>query len=233
MRALFFLGLLALAGRALASPPSDYLVLPVDTATEKLTLFMHDAQGQPYRSLERVAAAVASSGGALRFAMNAGMYEEDGSPVGLLVIDGKQLAPLNRRDAWGNFYLKPNGVFALTRQGPRVVATEEYPDIAAEVVLATQSGPMLLKDGVIHPRFLPDSTSRHVRNGVCAVGATAYFVMSRRAVTLYEFAVYFKDKLQCRDALYLDGSVSSVWDRTAGRIGLGFGLGPIIGVVER
>lgn len=226
------LGLQLLLGCASAHAADDFIVIPVDTAKERLVLFLADEQGVPYRSLERVAAAVAGKGKQLRFAMNAGMYEEDGSPVGLLVIDGKEVAPLNRRNAGGNFYMKPNGVFALTDRGPRVVATEDYPSIAKDVRLATQSGPMLVKGGAIHPRFLPDSTSRHIRNGVCALGGTAYFVISRRPVTLYEFASYFKDTLHCRDALYLDGSVSSLYDQSAGRLGLGMQLGPIIGVVQ-
>lgn len=210
----------------------DYIVIPVDTARERLVLFLADDKGVPYRSLERVAAAVAGKGKQLRFAMNAGMYQEDGRPVGLLVIDGRQVAPLNRRNAGGNFYMKPNGVFALTSRGPRVVATDDYPAIAGDVSLATQSGPMLLAKGRIHPRFDPDSRSRYIRNGVCAVGRTAYFVISRRPVTFYAFASYFKDALRCKDALYLDGSISSLYDRTAGRLGLGMELGPIIGVVE-
>lgn len=222
------LGLACAAARA----QDDYIVLPVDTSREKLALFLGDETGKPYRSLERVAGAVAGSGGELRFAMNAGMYEADGSPVGLLVIDGKEIAPLNRRRAGGNFYMKPNGVFALTRSGPRVVATEDYPKIARKVILATQSGPMLVKDGALHPRFDPVSTSRYIRNGVCAVGRTAYFVISRRPVTFHEFGSYFKDVLKCRDALYLDGSISSLWDRELGQLGLGLGLGPIIGVVK-
>lgn len=226
------LALQLLLGCAWAHAADDYIVIPVDTAKERLALFLADEQGVPYRSLERVAAAVASKGKQLRFAMNAGMYQEDGRPVGLLVIDGKQLAPLNRRNAGGNFYMKPNGVFALTSRGPRVVATEDYPSIARDVRLATQSGPMLVKDGVINPRFMPDSTSRHIRNGVCARGGTAYFVISRRPVNLHAFASYFKDRLGCRDALYLDGSVSSLYDRSAGSLGLGMGLGPIIGVVR-
>jgi uncharacterized protein YigE (DUF2233 family) len=91
---------------------------------------------------------------------------------------------------------------------------------------------MLVIDGKLHPRFDPHSTSLNIRNGVCAVGATAYFVISRRPVNFYDFASYFKDVLHCRNALYLDGSISSLVDRQAGRVGWGMGLGPIIGVVQ-
>ena len=63
----------------------------------------------------------------LVFAMNAGMYQPDLSPVGLFVAAGQELAPLNAANGSGNFFLKPNGVFAVTATGARVVESSEYP----------------------------------------------------------------------------------------------------------
>jgi uncharacterized protein YigE (DUF2233 family) len=145
----------ALGPGAGAAPPDrpveegGVTVIPVDTAIRQPALFLKDEQGRPLRSFDRLAAYLARSGRRLRFAMNAGMYEENGDPVGLLVIDGKTIRPLNRRDAKGNFYLKPNGVFALTEAGPRVVAAEDYAGLGSRVRFATQSGPLLVRDGTI------------------------------------------------------------------------------------
>jgi uncharacterized protein YigE (DUF2233 family) len=53
--------------------------------------------------------------------MNAGMYLQDQSPQGLCIIEGKQMRPLNSDSGYGNFYLKPNGVFYLIKQGKAFV----------------------------------------------------------------------------------------------------------------
>ena len=94
------------------------------------------------------------------------MYDEAGQPIGLLVMDGKQVHAINRRKGGGNFHLLPNGVFLIRKDGrPEVVASDAYkssPDIA----FATQSGPMLVIDGKLHPAFDADGESRYVRNGV-------------------------------------------------------------------
>ena len=49
--------------------------------------------------------------------MNAGMFGEDLKPIGLYVEDGVQAKRLNRRDGYGNFHLKPNGVFYVNGSG--------------------------------------------------------------------------------------------------------------------
>ena len=54
--------------------------------------------------------------------MNAGMFHPDHSPVGLQIIDGTVRNPINTDDGQGNFFLKPNGVFALGEQGAVVQA---------------------------------------------------------------------------------------------------------------
>jgi uncharacterized protein YigE (DUF2233 family) len=164
--------------------------------------------------------------------MNAGMFQPDFSPVGLLVQDGKELAPLNLGKGAGNFFLKPNGVFLVAASGPRIVASEEYPALSQGVRLATQSGPLLVRRGVIHPAFSAASSSRLVRNGVGVSGKVAIFVVSEKPVTFYELARYFRDELQCPDALYFDGVVSSLYSEALGRSDAKAALGPIIGTVS-
>jgi len=221
----------ALAGLGATAQGGDlFTVVRVDAA--KLGLFWRDDQGQPLRRLDRLAAWQKTQGRALTFGMNAGMYHADASPVGLLVIGGRELAPLNLGDGQGNFFLKPNGVFLVDGQGAHVVDAVDYPALKDGVRLATQSGPLLLKGGQIHPAFRPSSASRYVRNGVCAQGREAVFVISERPVTFHEFASFLRDELHCQDALYLDGAVSSLWEPRLGRKDRWHELGPLFGVTE-
>lgn len=209
-----------------------FTVVTVDPAKQDLQLFLHDESGQPFKGFTRLAGWLEGRGKRLEFAVNAGMYHADFSPVGLLVIEGKQLAPLNLSEGTGNFFMKPNGVFLLTRQGPKVVPASSYAAADKDVLLATQSGPMLVNDGTIHPQFNPESQSRYVRNGVGVVNGKAIFVVSNHAVTFHEMAVHFRDVLRCKNALYLDGSVSSLYSRELGRNDAVAALGPILGVVR-
>lgn len=225
---------LALAVLAAAAQAGDlYTVVRVDLASQKLGLFWQDDRGQPLRRLDRLAAWLKGQGRTLTFGMNAGMYHADGGPVGMLVIDGRELAPLNLGEGSGNFFLKPNGVFLVGADGARVVDAADYAAMPRDGVrFATQSGPLLLKHGQMHPAFRASSASRFVRNGVCAAGAQATFVISERPVTFHEFASFLRDELHCQDALYLDGAVSSLWSPGLGRSDRWNELGPLLGVTE-
>lgn len=224
--------LLCVAAACARAQPAPYTVVTVDPGHEQLRLFLNDESGQPFNSFARLNAWLARQGRQLGFAMNAGMYHADFSPVGLLVIDGQEAAPLNLDDAFGNFFLKPNGVFFVGPGGPRVVESSQYPALAGGVRIATQSGPLLLRDGVIHPAFKPQSTSRHIRNGVGVANGRALFVISEVPVTFYEMALYMRDTLGCRDALYFDGSISALYDPALKRHDRGALLGPIIAVTR-
>src|SRR6185503_12407931 len=117
--------------------------------------FLKDESGAPFTSFHKVAQARAQHNEQLVFAMNAGMFREDYSPVGLLVTEGRQIHRLNQASGFGNFYLKPNGVFVLTASGPRIVETSEYGSLPDTVLLATQSGPLLLHGGQINSNLSP------------------------------------------------------------------------------
>ncbi|MET3440679.1 uncharacterized protein YigE (DUF2233 family) [Variovorax paradoxus] len=221
------------ATAAAAEDPPRYTVVRVDLRTERLELFLRDDTGLEFKSLERLDAWLAARNRQLVFGMNAGMYHADFSPVGLLVQDGREVAPLNLAPGAGNFFLKPNGVFLVSDAGPRVVESSEYPALLKKekgVRLATQSGPLLLRHGKVHPSFIPDSDSRKIRNGVGVSGHTAIFVISEQPVNFYEFALYFRDVLHCRDALYLDGTVSALHSPALRRSDITRDLGPILGV---
>jgi uncharacterized protein YigE (DUF2233 family) len=227
---LLFAGTLAFAARARAAEGDAMVVMPVDAAA--LRLFWTDEQGRPFRTFRRLDAWLRARGERLDVAMNAGMYHAGFAPVGLLVADGRTLAPIERGDGAGNFFLKPNGVFYVDAAGAHVVETSEFPADATGIRLATQSGPLLVRRGVIHPAFDPASRSRHVRNGVGVCDGRPVLVISRRKVTLHAFARYFRDTLGCADALYLDGAVSSLHSATLGRSDAHAKLGPILAVVR-
>ncbi len=161
---------LALRSLPCLADDARFTVIPVDTNKEKLALFLENESGSAFKRLDRLAAWLKRENKTLRFAMNAGMYHADFAPVGLLVIDGQERAPLNLDSGFGNFFLKPNGVFLLNEAGARVIASSEYAALADGVRMATQSGPLLLRNRVIHPAFIPTSASRLIRNGVGVAG---------------------------------------------------------------
>lgn len=148
-----------------------------------------------------------------RFAMNAGMYDDKFAPIGYTVIDGKQIKSLNLKNGAGNFHLMPNGVFWWNADGYHIDESQKFNHLLMDkkitpeqITYATQSGPMLVIDGQIHPDFDPKSDSQKIRNGVgvCQDG-TVKFVASDTWVTFYAFADFFKTTLQCNNALFLDG----------------------------
>jgi uncharacterized protein YigE (DUF2233 family) len=203
--------------------------------TDRLQLFLADAQGNVYGGLEALRKGLAAHGQTLVVAMNAGMYRPDYSPVGLFVVNERELAGLNRATGPGNFYQQPNGVFFLDDGAAKVVSTEEYGDASPHPQLATQSGPKLVHRGAIPSSsvFRSGSTSRKIRNGVCAPSpALVTLVISESPVTFVEFAQLLRDHLHCQDALYLDGSVSSLYSRDLQREDHRGPLGPILGVVK-
>jgi uncharacterized protein YigE (DUF2233 family) len=155
-----------------------YVVAHVDPAKERIELFPAPPEGNTFAYVERQVAARKKK---LVFATNGGMYQPDYSAVGLLVVKGKQLKPLNtaRNNPDFNFTTKPNGVFAITKHGARVVESSRYAQIANDTIEATQSGPALVLNGALHPGLKPSSTSRHVRNGVGVTkSGEAIFVIS-------------------------------------------------------
>ena len=160
--------------------------------------------------------------------MNAGMYDEDGRPIGLAIVDGKQKHSINRNKGGGNFHLMPNGVFQVRADGRAEIVTGKAWRPSPGIRFASQSGPMLVIDGRLHPAFEPDGTSRYVRNGVGIAPGGPLFVISEDPVSFGKFARFFRDKLKARNALFFDGAVSALWDPANGRRDITKPLGPMI-----
>ena len=195
----------------------DFTVVSLDLHREKLSLHWRDPDNdQPFSDIQTLREWGAANGKRLMFAANAGIYDQSYAPLGLFVENGKTLVPLNLfhgNPAAGNFSIRPNGVFAIYPDGHAAVRSS--PNFKADgkpADWATQSGPMLVIDGQINPQFIDDSNSTKWRSGVCA--RTPYqvvFVVSESPVNFHTFASLFLDKLGCRDALYLDGSISQFY----------------------
>ena len=220
--------------RTVQSDSRAYLVCAYPQKSDVRTFFA-DPDGEPFGTFTALSEALTARGERLVFAMNAGMYHPDFKPVGLYVEAGVQMKAANQRPGAGNFHMKPNGVFYVTRAGEAGVAeTGRFLARRTPVAYATQSGPMLVIDGRLHPRIREDGTSRKIRNGVgvCA-GGRAAFAISNEPVTFHEFAILFRDGLKCPDALYLDGSISAIYAPNLGRHDRWRPMGPIIGWVEK
>lgn len=183
--------------------------------------------GAPLRSLSRLGEQPGAE--TIVFATNGGMFDQNGLPIGLYVEEGEERRALNRKRGPGNFHLLPNGVFWVDAQGWHVATTDDYAAASRRPSAATQSGPMLLIDGQLHPKIAANGSSHYIRNavGVDANGS-AQFVISDDAVSFGRLARYMRDRRGCTNALYLDGSVSALWDPAGGRLDEGPRLGPLI-----
>jgi len=221
------------ACRDLQHLDASYTVCDFDPARADIRLYNQDLSGKPYGSFAALTTALWQQHRFIDFAMNGGMYQDDLSPVGLFVEEGIERRTISTAAGWGNFHLLPNGVFYIVDGKTGVMATDAYLKAGIKPRFATQSGPMLVIDGQIHPKFLADSDSFKLRNGVGVDrDGRVYFVLSNAPVRFYDFATLFRDRLDCPNALFLDGSISSAQIPERGRIDSWFPLGPIIAVVD-
>jgi len=211
---------------------TDDRFLSFSTTPASVTLYWKDAKGQPLKSLQNLKQFVESNGKTLQFAMNAGMYQTDNSPLGLYIENGVTHQKLNTRSGSGNFHMMPNGVFYITKDNHAVVCTTPDFAKATNVKFATQSGPMLLIDGATHPAFKQGSANLNIRNGVGILpDGRVLFAMSKEMVNFYDFAQYFAS-MGCTNALYLDGFVSRTYLPSQNSLQLDGNFGVMVGVVE-
>jgi len=210
----------------------SFTTCTVDATKEVLWLFHKDDVGNVFGQFSAVEASFDVE--TLAFAMNAGMYHEDRAPVGLYIEGGKVTQEIITSDGPGNFGLLPNGVFCINDTSARVIESLAYVAENPSCRDATQSGPMLVIDGELHPKFLPDGTSRLIRNGVGTTDdqTTAVFVISNDRVSFHEFGSFFRDHLGLNQALFLAGNVSRLHAPQLGRSDRGAMLGPIVGVID-
>jgi uncharacterized protein YigE (DUF2233 family) len=221
--------------RSIEYERNAYTVCEVDAREHTVRLYWKRADGTPYSYLSALPRAVGSGADSLLFATNAGMFDPALKPVGLYVENERELVPANTRSGYGNFHMKPNGVFYVSGNRAGVAETQTFLKQRPHADLATQSGPMLVINGRLHPRFDRRSTSLKARSGVGVRGdGKVVFAISQGEVSFDAFARLFRDGLNCPNALFLDGgSAPSLYAPALNRYGNIVPLGPMLAVFQR
>ena len=126
----------------------------------------------------------------IKCAMNGGIYNQEFHPLGLYAESGKILSKLNtRKNAYGNFYLQPNGIFFITKNSVGIMSTEKYLISKPNLMYATQSGPILFLNKKINTLFTKTSNNRLLRNAVCTLSnKEVLFAITKRDMNFYELS---------------------------------------------
>lgn len=220
--------------RDLEESGASYTICTYDARIDAIRLFLADDKNEVYGSFSALDSALARKGETLAFAMNAGMYDEARRPIGLYIEGGRMEKRANTASGAGNFHMKPNGVFWVEGARAGVTETQRFLKDRLRPAYATQSGPMLVIGGRINPRIHDSGTSEKIRNGVgVRDGHLVTFVISNQPVTFHAFAHLFRERLNCPDALFLDGSISGLYAPSLSRHDHFRPMGPIVGVVEK
>lgn len=214
-RILFALSLLPLsawaAGNcALSDPQLTLQSYTVNPQTERVKMYWQKENGEAWGSLAALLADIDDKG-QVQMAMNGGIYDKAYAPLGLYIEKGKQKVALNLATGEGNFFIRPGGVFYVAGDKFSIVRLEAF-KTSKKIQFAVQSGPILLENGGINPRILPNVASRKIRNGVgINKEGNAVFLLSQQPVNFYDFACYAKTKLNIEQLLYLDGTISHMY----------------------
>ncbi len=214
------------------SPTEDCYSYLINPKTAAFAFYWKDSKGNKIQTFQQLKNHLSNKHNKLLFAMNGGMFQQDYSPLGLYIENGKVLHPLNLKKGTGNFYMEPNGIFYLDKsKKAHVVCSSDFV-LTDSILYATQSGPMLLVNGVINSKFTQGSKNLYIRNGVgIKPDGTLLFAISKTQVNFYDFATYFKSK-GCTNALYLDGYVSRMYCPEQGVEQMDGRFGVLIGVYE-
>ncbi len=184
----------------------------VNPHTERIRMYWKKPDGEPYRSIDALLSMSNDRERKVRMVTNGGIYSATLEPEGLYIESGRRLMPLNTAEGEGNFFMKPNGVFFVGKNGKARIVDAHLFKESTDIEYAVQSGPLMIRGGVLHPRFLKDSTSRKIRNavGINAEGRVTFF-FSDTPVTFYDLARTAQECYAIVDMLYLDGSISTLY----------------------
>ncbi|TCW15356.1 uncharacterized protein YigE (DUF2233 family) [Raoultella sp. BIGb0138] len=211
------LPLSALAGGkcTLTDPSLTLQSYTVNPQRERIVMYWQKEDGKAWGSLRALLSDI-NQKGRVQMAMNGGIYDKAYEPLGLYIEKGEQKVALNRASGGGNFFIRPGGVFYLQGQRAGIVRIDKFKR-TPEMDYAVQSGPMLIENGAINWRLKPSASSRKLRN---AVGITrqgqVIFMLSARETNFYDFACYAQAKLNVRQMLYLDGTLSKMYHKGGG-----------------
>ena len=196
---------------------APYYVFIADVDTYDIKLHWKDSKGKIYGNIGTLLHSSTFRDNAPVMITNGGMFNPDISPEGLLVENGTAKASLNTtRPNSENFYLKPNGIFYISKDGIAHIDTtsEAFNAQLPNLDQATQSGPKLVINGKIHDKFARASSNKKIRSGVGLISSKkVVFIISQTEVNFYDFALLFKDVYNCSNALFLDGAISMMYLR--------------------
>ena len=197
---------------SLTDPSLTLQSYTVDPHRERIVMYWQNEDGKAWGSLRSLLGDI-NRDGQVQMAMNGGIYDKAYAPLGLYIENGRQLTPLNRASGGGNFFIRPGGVFYLRGQNAEIVSINKFRPSPA-IRYAVQSGPMLIENGKINWRLKPSASSRKLRNGVGITGdGKVVFMLSARETNFYDFACYAQSKLNVRQMLYLDGTISKMYQK--------------------
>jgi len=192
---------------------NPYDTVKIDPDIHQISLhWKNPTTNQPFKTIENVVTWIENEGLEVIAVANAGIFEPKLIPTGLFVENASELRPLNLEDGYGNFYLKPNGVFYVTNHQFGILESSRFHQQSPEVEYALQSGPLLIENQNIHPEFTPGSKNCRLRSGIGVTAeGVAVIAISNGAVNFYGFAKWFKDVIKAVNALYLDGAISQLF----------------------
>lgn len=207
-----------------------FVTFTVNPKKQNVAFYWKNEKNENFKNVENLMLWLKKKKKELIFGTNGGMYKKDNSPQGLYIENGKKKIKIDTSNGNGNFYLKPNGIFYISKdKKPNICLTKKFIE-NKKINFATQSGPMLVIDGNIHSAFQKNSVNLNIRNGIGILpNNEIVFAMSKKEINFYEFAEYFK-ALGCKNALYLDGFVSRTylpeknWIQTDGNFGVIIGV---------
>ena len=214
-----------------------YIGFEANPDSGEIRMYWKDEQGNILGSIQNLKNYTEQQGLQLLYACNGGMYMENRFPLGYYIENGKTLQKINTKKGSGNFYLKPKGVFYTgenNRPAVKSIETAEDRKLLQQqkIKYLTQSGPMLIHNGIINALFTQGSNNINVRNGVGILpNGHAYFAMSTSPVSFYDFARHFKDK-GCEEALYFDGFISRSYCPALNYLQTGGNFGVMVAVVK-
>lgn len=214
-----------------------YQIYVHNDTISRLRLHHKNSKAMRYRSISHLKKELTDKGDHALMITNAGMYTPTNDPEGLFIENYKEKFPvdLDSSTILLNFYMHPNGVFYLNEKNePYILSTSEFLELRSDstynIKFATQSGPMLKINGVVHPNFNWGSTSRKIRSGVGIYEGISVFAITRGLSNFYDFASFYTEIFECENALFLDGAISRMYDPILSPNDVGGDFGPMISI---
>ncbi len=194
---------------------NPYEVVRVDPDIHQITLhWKNPSTNQPFKTINHLITSLEKDGHTIIAVTNAGIFEPDLVPTGLYVEQSIELHPINLEDGYGNFYLKPNGVFFVSNDRYGIMESSRFSEQALDVAYALQSGPLLIEDQQVHPAFTLGSKNCRLRSGIGVTSdGHAVIAISNGAVNFHDFAIWYRDIIKADHALYLDGAISELFTK--------------------